>query len=409
MPPDLDVSELQQLFQLAQQPEQLLQLDNCQSPDIIRIPSTPSERQAEAVARERGEAALRKNTVAVILVAGGQGTRLGHDAPKGTYPIGPVTQRSLFQIHAEKVLALQRKYQCRLPLLIMTSEENDAATRDFFAQHRYFGLSPASVTFFTQGMLPALDMATGAVLKKNEHELALSPNGHGGVIQALHEAGHLDSLARQGVRQCFYFQVDNPLVKIADPVFLGHHLAADAEMSLKVVSKLHAHERMGCLVQLDGRCRMIEYTELPKALAEETNGDGQLRLWAGSPAIHLFSLAFLQKLGRGDITLPYHVARKVVPYWTPANGIVKPEKPNAFKFERFVFDALPLAERVVAMEVSRTEEFEPLKNCEGDNSPATVRQALSDQYKRWLQENGKTPGDGLLELSPLEMLGKVTE
>lgn len=404
MQPALDVEELQRLYQYAQQPEKTLRLTDCQSPDIIRIPTTAPEMQAEAAARLKGEEALRQNSIAIILVAGGQGTRLGHDAPKGTYPIGPVTQRSLFQIHAEKVLALKRKYQCRLPLLIMTSQENDAATRDFFTQHRYFGLAPESVTFFTQGMLPALDMATGAVLKKSEHELALSPNGHGGVIQALHEASHLDRLAREGVKHCFYFQVDNPLVKIADPVFLGHHLIGNAEMSLKVLAKLNAHERMGNLVHLDGRCRIIEYTELPKELAEQTTADGKLRIWAGSPAIHLFSLDFLQKLGRGDITLPYHVARKAVPYWTPTEGVVKPEKPNAFKFERFVFDALPLAERVIAMEVSREEEFEPLKNCEGDNSPATVRQALSEQYKRWLRKNGKESGEGMVELSPLDKL-----
>jgi UDP-N-acetylglucosamine/UDP-N-acetylgalactosamine diphosphorylase len=395
-------AELRRLYQYAQQPEQTLQLDGVRSPVIIRIPTTPVEHHQESQARLHGEAELRKSTVAVILVAGGQGTRLGHDAPKGTYPIGPVTQRSLFQIHAEKVLALQRRYKCRLPLLIMTSDENDCATREFFLQHRYFGLAPEGVTFFMQGMLPALDMGTGAMLMKSEHEFALSPNGHGGLIQALHEGGHLNRLAQDGIQHCFYFQVDNPLVNIADPVFLGYHLAPETEMSLKVVAKLHAHERMGCLVELNGRCRMIEYTELPKDLAESMTADGQLKLWAGSPAIHFFNIEFLQKLGRGDITLPYHVARKAVPFWTPA-GVVKPVSPNAFKFERFVFDAIPLAERVSVMEVSRKEEFEPLKNAEGDNSPATVRLALSDYYKRWLRSQGKTEPEGLVELSPLDM------
>ena len=161
-----------------------------------------------------GEAALRASRIAVIMVAGGQGTRLGHDAPKGTYPIGPVTERSLFQIHAEKVLALSRRYETTIPLLIMTSQENDEATKAYFAEYNWFGLNQDQVIFFIQGMLPALDAATGQVLLKAPGELALSPNGHGGVIQALHEAGLLDQLQSQGVTDCYYFQVDNPLVKV---------------------------------------------------------------------------------------------------------------------------------------------------------------------------------------------------
>ena len=180
-------------------------------------------------------------------------------------------------------------------------------------------------------------------------EMALSPNGHGGVIQALQEAGLLDRLQSQGVTDCYYFQVDNPLVKIADSLFIGHHLVADAEMSLKVLAKLYPMERMGNLVELDGRCRIIEYTELPKDLAEQKLPDGQLRIWAGSPAIHLFQLKFLQRLGRGEITLPYHIARKTVPYINEAGQLIKPEKPNALKFERFVFDALPLWRSVLSL------------------------------------------------------------
>src|SRR5262249_30222839 len=143
-------------------------------------------------------------------------------------------------------------------------------------------------------------------------EIALSPNGHGGVIQALHEGGHLDRLVKAGVTDCFCFQVDNPLVKVADPIFLGHHLAANSEMSLKVLAKLYPTERLGNLVELDGRLRIIEYTELPEDLAKERTEQGELRIWAGSPAIHVFNLGFLQRLGRGEIQLPYHVARKAV-------------------------------------------------------------------------------------------------
>ncbi|MFT3881911.1 MAG: UDPGP type 1 family protein [Gemmatales bacterium] len=394
----LNFAELHQLFEQSRQKETTLDLSRSVSPPIIRFTGFDNY----STARLMGETALRDGRIAVIMVAGGQGTRLGHDAPKGTYPIGPVTDRSLFQIHAEKVLALSRRYETTIPILIMTSQENDAATQRFFAEQRWFGLDQQQVIFFVQGMLPALDATTGQVLLKAPGELALSPNGHGGVIEALHEAGLLDRMQSQGITDCFYFQVDNPLVKIADPLFVGHHLIADAEMSLKVLAKLYPLERMGNLVELDGRCRIIEYTELPKEMAEEKLSNGQLRIWAGSPAIHLFQLKFLQKLGRGEITLPYHIAHKAVSYVDQCGKIIKPEKPNALKFERFVFDALPLAERVVAVETSRKEEFEPLKNAEGEHSPERMRQAMSDHYGGWLRDLGvMVPETHLVEFSPL--------
>jgi UDP-N-acetylglucosamine/UDP-N-acetylgalactosamine diphosphorylase len=394
----LNFAELHQLFQQSKQKETTLDLSRSASPPIVRL----GDIESDSTARMMGENALRNGRIAIIMVAGGQGTRLGHDAPKGTYHIGPVTDRSLFQIHAEKVLALSRRYETQIPLLIMTSQENDAATQQFFAEKHWFGLDQQQVTFFVQGMLPALDAVTGRVLMKAPGELALSPNGHGGVIEALHQAGLLDRLESQGVTECFYFQVDNPLVKIADPLFVGHHLIADAEMSLKVLAKLYPLERMGNVVELNGRCRIVEYTELPKELAEQTLPNGQLRIWAGSPAIHLFQLKFLQKLGRGVIKLPYHIAHKAVSHLDQSGKLIKPEKPNALKFERFVFDALPLAERVVAVETSRKEEFEPLKNSEGEHSPERVRQAMSDHYGGWLKEAGVTvPEKHLVEVSPL--------
>lgn len=403
----LDFAELARLYSQSKSEESSLDLRSVSTPPVIRLNDVKRHNEARAIS----EKALRAGQLAVILVAGGQGTRLGHDAPKGTYPIGPVTQRSLFQIHAEKVLALSRRYGTNIPLLIMTSQENDAVTRDYFHEHRWFGLDASQVWFFLQGMLPALNAATGEVLLRSPGELALGPNGHGGVIQALHEAGYLDRLQAQGVTDCYYFQVDNPLVKIGDPTFVGHHLAAKAEMSLKVLAKLYPMERMGNLVELEGRCRIIEYTELPQQLAEERMPSGELRIWAGSPAIHLFQLKFLQRLGRGEISLPYHIARKAVPYVNQQGEVVKPTSPNALKFERFVFDALPLAERVVAVETSREKEFEPLKNADGENSPQSVRQALSNLYAQWLRAAGidiPTANDGqskqMLEISPLTAL-----
>lgn len=374
---------------------------------VRRIAQSFEEWEQEQIEAEVGEGALRAGQVAVLLVAGGQGTRLGHPGPKGTFPIGPITQRTLFQIHAEKVLALSRRYETPIPLCIMTSPENDGSTRDFFEVHNSFGLDPAQVHFFVQGTMPAVDVATGKLLLAEKHCLALSPNGHGGVLEALVQSGLADRLERQGIRHVFYYQVDNPLVKVADPLFLGQHIRAGAEMSLKVLPKVSPEERLGVVVRQDGTLRVIEYSDLPPELASKRRPDGELELWAGSIAIHVFDLSFLQRLAEAS-SLPYHFARKVVPFVDESGKLVRPEQPNAIKFERFVFDALPLARKAFIVETDRRQEFEPLKNAEGENSPATVRQALSDLYADWLRSAGvhvprRPDGSSLhpIEISPL--------
>jgi UDP-N-acetylglucosamine/UDP-N-acetylgalactosamine diphosphorylase len=359
-------------------------------------------------ARQRGEEALRLGEVAVLLVAGGQGSRLGFDHPKGMFPVGPVTGKTLFQIHAEKVLALGRRYGRLPPFLVMTSPATDAETRAFFAEHSFFGLPEGEVAFFCQGTMPALDLATGQLLLEEPGRLFLSPNGHGGTLTALADSGLLDRLRGQGVRQIYYFQVDNPLVKVADPAFLGHHILTAAEVSAKIVPKESPTDKLGNLVLVDGRCTMIEYSDLPEDLARQTDAQGRLRIWAGSPAIHVFDVAFLERVVGGGARIPFHTARKKVPYLGPDGELVEPAKENALKFELFIFDVLPLAERWAIVETSRREEFMPLKNASGADSPETVRQAQSDLAADWLARAGvKVPRrpDGSaavpLEVSPL--------
>jgi UDP-N-acetylglucosamine/UDP-N-acetylgalactosamine diphosphorylase len=365
----------------------------------------------DGAARSLGEAALRRGEVAALVVAGGQGSRLGFEHPKGMFPIGPVSDKSLFQIHAEKVLALGRRYGKPVPLLIMTSPATDAETRAFFAEHWFFGLPLPEVAFFCQATMPALDLATGRLLLEAPDRLFTSPNGHGGTLKALADSGLLQYLRERGIRDIFYFQVDNPLIKVCDPTFLGHHLAARAEVSSKVVAKLDAKDKLGNLVLVDGRCTIIEYSDLPEELARQTDAEGRLRIWAGSPAIHLFGVDFLDRMTQGAGRLPYHVARKKVPYLDESGQLVQPEKENALKFEMFIFDVLPLAERWTVVETSRREEFVPLKNATGPDSPETVRQALSDLAAEWLGEAGvEVPrrADGAaavpLEISPLYAL-----
>jgi UDP-N-acetylglucosamine/UDP-N-acetylgalactosamine diphosphorylase len=415
--PDAERSNLLgqlQCLNLDQLAQLYAQRDNAFSlPPADKILPAPVVREADVLPETRrlGEEALRRGEVAVLLVAGGQGSRLGFDHPKGMFPIGPFTDKTLFQIHAEKVLALGRRYGKPLPLLVMTSPATDTETRMFFVKLRYFGLDPANVSFFVQGTMPALDLATGKLLLEAPGQLFASPNGHGGTLLALAETGLLDRLRQRGIRQIFYFQVDNPLVKVADPRFLGYHRAVRSEASSKIVPKEGPVDKLGNLVSVDGRCTIIEYSDLPDTLAKQTDSTGRLRFRAGSPAIHIFDVDFLERVTHGNERIPFHVARKKVPHLDERGHEVQPDNENALKFEMFIFDALPRAQRWAVVETSRREEFEPLKNATGRDSPESVRQAISNLAGDWLEKAGiQVPrgADGSvsvpLEISPLSAL-----
>ena len=370
----------------------------------------------DADARRIGELALTAGEVAALVVAGGQGSRLGSEQPKGMYPAGPVSNKSLFQLHAEKVLARDRKHGVRIPLLVMTSHATHAETETFFQENEYFGLSPDDVYFFRQGTMPALDLATGRLLMDRPGRLFTSPNGHGGTLTAMADTGLLDQLGHRGVRHVFYFQVDNPLVKIADPTFLGQHIRARADVSSKVIPKAGPFDKLGNLVLIDGKLSIIEYSDLPTPLAEARDEAGNLKINVGNPAIHIFDLAFLERVTEGDAAgLPYHLARKSVNCWDPkSKEFVVPERENALKFERFIFDVLPLAERWTVVATSRREEFAPLKNASGPDSPESVKAALTALAADWLRRAGATVPDGavveigpLFALEPEDLAGKV--
>jgi UDP-N-acetylglucosamine/UDP-N-acetylgalactosamine diphosphorylase len=398
----LDLPRLAQLYKEKDRPFPLPAPDRIKPIPVIRTG------QGETLARARGEEALRKGQVAVVLVAGGQGSRLGFEHPKGMYAIGPISKRSLFQIHSEKVLALTRRFGRPIPLLVMTSDATHDETTAYFQENLYFGLAREEVAFFRQGTMPALDLATGKMLLEGPGRLFTSPNGHGGTLTALADSGLLDQLDHRGIKQVFYFQVDNPLIKIADPFFLGHHLAADADVSSKIVAKETPTDKVGNLVQVDGRCTIIEYSDLPLDLAQRTGPDGKLMLWAGNPAIHIFAVDFLKKVTQQGSGLPFHVARKKVPCLDAAGNLLKPDTENALKFEMFIFDVLPMADRWKVVETSAREEFAPLKNGSGPDSPETVHRAISTLAADWLTQAGvEVPrrGDSTptysLEISPL--------
>lgn len=374
------------------------------------FPATPGAGQSELYveARRAGEQAIRDGKVAAFTVAGGQGTRLGYDGPKGGFKISPVRNAPLFQLFAEYLLGVERAYGKRPRWYVMTSPSNHDETLRIFREQRWFGLGESDVVFFSQGQMPAF-MLDGRIALGEKHRLALSPDGHGGSLTALLRSGALADMRQRGVEYVSYFQVDNPLVRAIDPLFVGLHIRTGSEMSSKAVTKAHDLERVGNFCLADGKVTIIEYSDLPESLALAKNADGSRRFDAGSIAVHVLSRAFIERLtdAKSAVQLPWHRADKKVELIGDDGALVKPEKPNAVKLEMFVFDAVPLAKNPLVLLTPREEEFSPVKNAEGADSPATTRRDLVRRAARWLEACGaRVPrgGDGepsaTLEISP---------
>lgn len=385
-------------------------------PPAIRL-KDPTPKWSLEGAREVGERVIRQSRMGVILVAGGQGTRLGFDLPKGMFPIGPLSQRTLFAMHVDRLRAVMKKYSVSIPLFIMTSPATDAQTRAYFAEHDRLGLREDELIILCQGTMPAVDAATGKVLLEAKDALALSPDGHGGLIAALRDQQCLAMAKQRGIDYFFYGQVDNPLVGICDPVLIGYHDLAQSEMTTQVVPKRFAKEKVGNVVELDGHVAIIEYSDLPDAVAEQTQPDGSLRLWAGNIAVHLLNRSFLEQVAQSDTGLPFHRANKAVPYLDGAGLLIQPAKPNAIKFERFIFDLLPLAKNAIVVEGDAREVFAPVKNADGAavDTPTSCREAICQLHTSWLRNAGATIDPGIrVEIDPLwamdgeEVRSKVT-
>jgi UDP-N-acetylglucosamine/UDP-N-acetylgalactosamine diphosphorylase len=363
---------------------------------IFGLGGDPARREA---ARKRGEELLAAGRVAVLVVAGGQATRLGYPGPKGGFPIGPVTGRTLFEIQAQKLRRLRARFGRPIAWYVMTSEGTDQATRELFERCGRFGLPAADVLLFRQGMVPSFDLEDRLILCE-PGRIMENPDGHGGSLTALLRSGALDDMRRRGADTLFYYQVDNPLVRMADPVFLGCHALAEAEMSCKVVRKRSAQEKAGVLARIDDRIGVVEYTELDDAHRQARDASGELVFWAGNMATHAFDLAFVRRVAaEADRWLPFHVSEKPIPTVDDEGRPVAPREPNGRKLERFVFDALSAARGVCIVEAGRAEEFSPVKNAAGGDSPETARRDLLAQYRAWLRAAGiEPPGAAAIEI-----------
>jgi UDP-N-acetylglucosamine/UDP-N-acetylgalactosamine diphosphorylase len=319
------------------------------------------------------------------------------------YPIGPISGRTLFQMHVDKLLGVCRRQQVSIPLYVMTSPATDQATREYFQQHDSCGLSRDQLQIFCQGMMPAVDSKTNRVLLSSLGSLALSPDGHGGLVAALHRAGILESAAKQGIEYFYYAQIDNPLAKVCQADLIGHHIMADSQMTTQVVPKRFAEEKVGNVVALDGRVQIIEYSDLPDDVARTRLADGSLKFWAGNIAIHVFDRQFLQSVVDSVAGLPFHRAHKKVGFIDESGKYIEPSQANAIKFERFVFDLLPLAQRAIVVEDDPAEVFAPVKNANGESvdTPAHTQLAILAQHRRWLESAGCSLTTGVrVEISP---------
>ena len=323
--------------------------------------------------KETGEILLGKGQVAAFLVAGGQGSRLGFDGPKGMFDIGLPSHKSLFQLQAERLLNLSARVEHPIPWCIMTSPLNHEATVNFFTEHDFFGYARENIRFFEQGTICALDPNGKAIVDEN-NRLALVPDGNGGCFRALSQSGTLAWLVEKGVQYVFLYSVDNALCRICDPAFIGVLAAEGRSLSAsKVVHKAGAQEKVGIFALQNNKPGVVEYSDLPENYRDMTNPDGSLTFDGGNIAIHLFKIAGLRKLQTSR--LPWHIARKTV------CGIEK-----CWKFEQFLFDAFPLLGTMMPFGVLREEEFSPVKNAEGNDSPKTAREMIGRLHREWLRK-----------------------
>ena len=356
-----------------------------------------------SLAVEAGTEALNAGQVAAILVAGGQGTRLGFSQPKGMLPVGPISGRTLFQLLTDLLRARMARHRVQIPLVVMTSPATHRETVDYFSHQQNLGLAHDGIEIICQGTMPAVDAATGRILMSDRHRLSLSPDGHGGMLRALVGGGALQRLLQRGIRYLFYAQIDNPLVQLCDPAMLGYHRRSGAEASTQVVRKQDPLQRVGNVVLLDGRLQVIEYSDLPAALAGLREPNGQLRLWAGNIAVHVFNLLFLDRVKDQADALPFHVALKRVPYVDPRGQRIQPSKPNGLKFERFIFDLLPSAQLAIVVEIDPADGFSAVKNDleAPTENVRTAQAAMVAQHTRWLASCGAEVAAGTpIEIHP---------
>ena len=341
-----------------------------------KIEPVPSVDSATLLEQERkkytevGEEIIKSGKLAAVTMAGGQGTRLGHNGPKGTYDLGLPSHKSLFEILCDGLKETWNKYGTVVPWYIMTSRENNDATVKFFEDNNYFGYPKDAVTMFKQGELPMVDEDGKLIIDENGF-IKEAADGHGGIFESLYRNGALDDMKKRGIEWIFVGGVDNPLVRMTDVMFTGFAAANNYKAASKTIVKAYPEEKVGVFCKKDGKPYVIEYTEISEEMANERNDKNELVYGDGHMLLNIFNIDILEQIASSK--LPYHSAHKKSSFMNENGEIIKPESPNAYKFEAFLFDAFTLLPEVGLYRGKREEDFSPVKNAEGVDSPITAR------------------------------------
>ncbi|XP_075989789.1 UDP-N-acetylglucosamine pyrophosphorylase mmy [Anticarsia gemmatalis] len=412
----LDLSEVNELFRRANDTSKVIlekveDLKPIPEAHYESVPNLSNEKIEEY--ENLGFKEISDGKVGVLLLAGGQATRLGFGHPKGMYDVGLPSKKTLFQIQAERIVRVQQmaaeKYGThgKITWYIMTSEHTKQPTADFFKSHSYFGLNEEDVVFFEQGTLPCFDFE-GKIFLDEKHHVSSAPDGNGGLYRALKTQGVLTDIARRGIEHLHAHSVDNILIKVADPVFIGYCKSKNADCAAKVVQKSTPSEAVGVVCRVNGHYKVVEYSELTDEAAERRNADGRLTFSAGNICNHYFSADFLTKICNFESKLKLHVAKKKIPYVDQDGVRQKPSEPNGIKMEKFIFDVFEFAENFICLEVARDVEFSALKNADSvkKDCPSTAREDLLRLHRKYIREAGGVVADDInVEISPLLSYG----
>lgn len=373
---NIDFDQIQELFI---EKDKKIDDKTCKITNIEYVDKSKLSKEEYERYNEIGTKIIQEGKYAVVTMAGGQGTRLGYVAPKGTFKIGGGIDKSLFEALSDTIKEAREKYNTSIPWYIMTSRENNNATEKFFEKNDFFNLPYEDVKFFKQGELPMLD-TNGKLMLDETGIIKLAADGHGGVFEALSKNGYIEDMKKRNIEWIFISGVDNVLAGLVDPIAVGLSVVNNTLATGKSVVKRNPSEKVGVFCKKNGRPYVIEYTEITDDMANAKDKNGELLYGESHILTNLFNIKALEDISKNK--LPYHSAFKKAKYMDKNGEIIKPEKPNAYKFEAFIFDAFESLDDMSILRVKREDEFAPLKNAEGEDSPDTARQLYINYINR---------------------------
>ncbi len=371
--------DFEQMENLYENTKKEIELNNDKIEPISYVEKDKMDKQKKEEYEKIGEKIIKNGGLAVVTMAGGQGTRLGHNGPKGTYDLGLPSHKSIFEILCDTLKEAKQKYNSKIYWYLMTSKENNKDTIKFFEKNNYFGYPKEEVKFFIQGELPMISKE-GKILLTEEGLVKQAADGHGGIFEAMSKNGIIKDMQSKNIQWIFIGGVDNVLVKMVDAVLIGLAESKNVLAAGKSLVKANPKEKVGVFCKKNGKPSVIEYTEITDKMAEKKDENGQLTYGESHVLCNLFNIKAIEEIGENK--LPYHQAFKKATYMNEKGNIIVPDEPNAYKFEAFIFDSFERLNDMAIMRVKREEEFAPVKNKEGVDSPETARKLYENFYSK---------------------------